>query len=381
MTDSTKVEVLAPRVSTELAMQNRDTIVAIADRFMQLNPISGTGTVDKPMAVRMATMALAYGLDPALGHIEVYESKPYVTIDGMAAWADKNPHYDGYEWRYLDGVEKQDFGYAADDVVVEVLVHRKDRKHPTKEYGSANSNRPHRGNPVERTFPREMARKRALYRAIRFGLPMNMNARNGLHIDPNRDLLEQHESLITESKPALADRPRGSEWRQFWQVVGQAGLTREHVYERIQGRGHDLDYTDPETGELRASMLAFTGTPLEALDILGLKTAPDASLTAADPEAAMTPEQRLGIEEPAGEFQAPAGDGPAPSVSQGTQVWLDCVRNCDTLQALDNLVDTVTGANLDPEHPETGMIRSAFRQRRASLGGEMPAQASTEQAS
>ena len=102
------------------------------------------------------------------------------------------------------------------------------------------------------------------------------------------------------------------------------------------------------------------------------RSSPDASLTAADPEAAMTPEQRLGIEEPAGEFEAPAGDGPAQPVSQGTQVWLDCVGNCDTLQALDNLVDTVKGANLDPEHPETGMIRSAFRQRRAALGGDVP---------
>ena len=76
----------------------------------------------------------------------------------------------------------------------------------------------------------------------------------------------------------------------------------------------------------------------------------------------------------------PAANGPAQPVSQGTQVWLDCVGNCDTLQALDNLVDTVKGADLDPAHPETGMIRSAFRQRRAALGGDVPAQASVEQA-
>lgn len=359
-----KPEVLAPRVSTELAMQNRETISVMANRFKQLNPISGAPP-DDAMAVRMASMALAYGLDPALGHIELYEGKPYPTIDAMVAWADQHPQYDGYESRQLTATEAQDLGYDADQIVVEVLVHRKDRRFPTKEYGTASATKPFRNNKAEREHPHAFARKRALYRGIRRGLPMNMTAaRSGLFVDPDRDLLEQHDNLIADSEPTHADRDQGSEWSLFWQLATAADFTKDQVYDRIEGRGHDLTVTDPDTGELRKSMLAFTGTPLEALDILGLKSAPDARLTAADPDAARSPESRLFDPAP---NAAPPVEAEQPTM-QSREWWEAEIAGCQSVTAVTAMRSLFT-REVPDGHPLRSAVGPLFQARIEQIDG------------
>ena len=333
-------EVLPPRGnSTTLALRNEETIKAMALRFAQVNPITGDASED--LTRQMAQMALAYGLDPALGHIEIYEGKPYPTIDAMVAWADQNPAYDGYEHRQLSRAEAQDMGYRADTIVVEVLVHRKDRRYPTKEYGTANPNNPYRNNPTEEQFPAEMARKRGLYRAIRFGLPMNMQARAGMELDPDRDLMAQHRQLVADSTPKTPDVPRGMEWRQFWARVRQEGLTNDEVHETVRVKGFDIDYIDPETGDIRPSMLAFEGTPHDALVLLGIEKAralrgeirPDDEAPAHDTRVKREAiaQQNAANAEAAAKTPDPT---PAPASEEDTaiRIWTDELQSCQTAQ-------------------------------------------------
>lgn len=288
--------ILPPAPGTSLAVRDA-AVTSLAARFMaapSLLATDGKTRVTAELARVVAETALLYELDPLLGHLMLYEGKAYITAQGLSSWAEGHPMYDGYDWRVLSIAERTDMGKADMEVGVEVLIFRKDRTHPTREYGFASSAKPYRGNVVERSHALEMAHKRAYYRGLMKACPPNMTRRRLL--DPDLPLDEQQYRARLAAVPTHPDRPQGVEWREFYRRCGQAGIAHDEALRRVKAAGFDLTWVDPETGETRDSMVGFEGTVYDALVIVGLEQPRVASGTprpvAADPKSSAQQRRR-----------------------------------------------------------------------------------------
>lgn len=123
-------------------------------------------------AAEMARVALAYGLDPLMGELTIYQGRLYVGIDGRTRKATEHPAYDGMELVPATEAERKAFRCGEDEFLWICRVWRKDRRFPFVGYGRAGgaSDR----NPVSKQYGQEMAQKRAKHRALRdaFSIPL-----------------------------------------------------------------------------------------------------------------------------------------------------------------------------------------------------------------
>ena len=122
-------------------------------------------------ALVMARMSLGYGLDPFGGELILYQGNPYLTIKGALRKAGDHPMFDGIECRPATKAEREAFKCGESDHLWVAAVWRKDWKFPVVGYGRSG---PGDSNPVSKTWPQEMAQKRAKHRALRdaFSLPL-----------------------------------------------------------------------------------------------------------------------------------------------------------------------------------------------------------------
>jgi hypothetical protein len=110
-----------------------------------------------------------YRLDP-LTDLTLYEGRPWLTIDGRVRLMRRHPEYRGYTCRPLTVAEKEEWGYATDDVVIECTIR-------TSTWGEISARgrvsraefegKQARSNAVAKVHPVEMAEKRAIARAER----------------------------------------------------------------------------------------------------------------------------------------------------------------------------------------------------------------------
>jgi hypothetical protein len=123
-------------------------------------------------ASELARVALAYGLDPILGELTIYQGKIYVGIDGRTRKANEHPAYDGLECVPATDAERKGFRCGEDEFLWIARVWRKDRRVPFVGYGRAGGAGDR--NPVSKQYGQEMAQKRAKHRALRdaFSLPL-----------------------------------------------------------------------------------------------------------------------------------------------------------------------------------------------------------------
>lgn len=123
-------------------------------------------------ASELARVALAYGLDPILGELTIYQGRIYVGIDGRTRKANEHPAYDGLECVPASDAERKGFRCSEDEHLWIARVWRKDRKVPFVGYGRAGGAGDR--NPVSKTYGQEMAQKRAKHRALRdaFSIPL-----------------------------------------------------------------------------------------------------------------------------------------------------------------------------------------------------------------
>lgn len=123
-------------------------------------------------ASEMARVALAYGLDPILGELMIYQGHLYVGIDGRERIANNDPRYEGMEIEPANETQRKAFRVSDDEHLWVCKVWRKDRRFPFVNYGRAGG--PSDRNTVSKSNPAEMAMKRAKHRALRdaFSMPL-----------------------------------------------------------------------------------------------------------------------------------------------------------------------------------------------------------------
>lgn len=151
-----------------------DNALAVRDKRiqtrMELNKQAGYGLekANKAQLNIIFLLCQRYGLDPVTD-ITLFQGRPFITIDGRLRLLRKHPEYRGYTCRPLGAPEKEMWGYAADDVVVECTIR-------TTSYGEISARgkcNPKEGQPVGKLHPVELAEKRAIARAERAAFGMD----------------------------------------------------------------------------------------------------------------------------------------------------------------------------------------------------------------
>jgi hypothetical protein len=126
-------------------------------RYLQLNPRD-------PKAQALVLVCDRYSLDPLLGHISLYEGKPYIHYAGYLHMANGDSQYDGSEC--VREWEDDDFYYAT------VRVHRKDRAYAFERTGRSRKVKAKRAGG---TYRDEFADAKAFAQAHRRALRLAFN--------------------------------------------------------------------------------------------------------------------------------------------------------------------------------------------------------------
>jgi hypothetical protein len=138
---------------------------------LQLSRSAGYGlqTASQAQLEVIYLLCRRYRLDP-LTDLTLYEGRPWLTIDGRVRLMRRHPEYRGYTCRPLTIAEKETWGYATDDIVIECTIR-------TSTWGEIAARgrvsraefegKQSRSNPVAKLHPVEIAEKRAIARAER----------------------------------------------------------------------------------------------------------------------------------------------------------------------------------------------------------------------
>jgi hypothetical protein len=218
-----------PGVSRELAMQgSRVPLTSQAireldnEKLLARVPARYGGTIDVTRAQRtqLAQLARIYGLDP-LWDLMIYEGRPYVTYEGRLRKLREAPLYRGHKVRPLTRAEKEDWGYAPEDLVIQCDVDMGDHGTATdwgivraSEVEAALKRAREKGRqaaPVA-THPQQIAIKRAVSRASRQAAGVDLPT-----------IIEASAAHVIEVEPMQRPRPTGSveelARRRFWAIA------------------------------------------------------------------------------------------------------------------------------------------------------------------
>lgn len=121
----------------------------------------GRGTTQEQLYV-VARLAIAYDLDPILGHLTLQHGQPYVTVPGLLFKA--ADRLDGCEVRLVSSSDAGAIGESG-EVFARAEITVKGWTKPSVAYGRAGGQRER--NPVGRVSAFEMAQTRAIGRALR----------------------------------------------------------------------------------------------------------------------------------------------------------------------------------------------------------------------
>ena len=168
-------------VPMNAAAISHDAVKATAETYLA-NKVKGeresgifAADLTPIQATQLARISLAYGLDPFMGELTIFQGRPWVTIDGRIRQAQNSPYFDGYE-APRESTEQERAAYRCkpeEDMWVAV-VYRKDRRLPFTAFGRAGGK--YEKNYIVKQEDRgpELAQKRALSRALRmaFSLPL-----------------------------------------------------------------------------------------------------------------------------------------------------------------------------------------------------------------
>lgn len=227
--------------NTELLDHQQEMEQQLAVRFKD--------DLNQEQARQLAQIAIAYDLDPFMGHLIPYEGQPYVTLDGYLRIADRQDAYDGFDHRPATEDERRGLQAHDDEVIWVAEVHRKDRSRPTRAYGRA-------GGPGERNplvsgrnkkssvfiSPMDQALVRALRKALRMSFSLNLP----FSADDDRVTNEQLRALHAVDAEAGVDREqRHHELQETYGVESSDQLTRDQASAYIDGRR-----VDTATGEI-----------------------------------------------------------------------------------------------------------------------------------
>lgn len=132
----------------------------------------GTAKLSNIERYQVAKLAVAYGLDPFLRHIEVLGGKPYITVAGLLHNAANSGLLDGLETFVILGEDRKgmidDLDLPPDTIIFEALVYKQGCSHPFTGYGFASKADVNLQGKRAKDIA-AMAENRAVSRAIRKG--------------------------------------------------------------------------------------------------------------------------------------------------------------------------------------------------------------------
>lgn len=266
-------------VPVNAAALDRDVVKATAEIYLN-NKAKGekeagifAADLTPIQAAQLARISLAYGLDPFLGELTIYQGRPWVTIDGRIRQAQNSPDFDGYE-KPREATEEERMSYRCkpDEHMWVAVVYRKDRRLPFTAFGRA-------GGKYEKNYivthedrGPELAQKRALSRALRmaFSLPLpGEGADGGLAV---RGAIADAETTDAEMAPIGPGQSVA-----IHAIVGKIGLSDETYRE----------WLEKATGKRTSKDLSATEAQ-QVLDMLAIevKTAEDAEMAKRMPNPA-----------------------------------------------------------------------------------------------
>ena len=134
----------------------------------------------KPEEQTMFLMAFGQkiGVRAELGDLMLYQGKPYITIQGRTRLAHQSGLLAGIQPRPATVLERRQFGASDDEVLWVCDVWRHGAPRAFRGWGVCNPTKDR--NPVAKSFPREMAKKRAKYDSLVLAFPPD-EAMGALH--------------------------------------------------------------------------------------------------------------------------------------------------------------------------------------------------------
>lgn len=192
MATQQKPEATGTAVATQRAPKMLD--VTSAEASAKFLDAYSKGGIDKlpPDKQTMFLFALGerLGVKAELGELMLFQGKPYITLDGRLRLAHRSGLLTGMETRPATMLEKRNFGCEDGDALWVVDVYRRGSARPFRGWGHVA--RKTERNPVAKQFPREMAKKRAKYDALREAFP------------PAEELTALHQQYIEDAERAAA---------------------------------------------------------------------------------------------------------------------------------------------------------------------------------
>lgn len=142
-------------------------------------------------AVFLTTLGNHLGIRAELGEIMLYQGKPYITIDGRIRIAHRSGLLNGVDAHPASSMERTRYIVKEGEHLWKCLAFKKGALRPFVGWGHV---RLGDRNPVSKTHPQEMAKKRAKYDALRLAFP------------PNEELTPLHEQYIQEAEDEAKTR-------------------------------------------------------------------------------------------------------------------------------------------------------------------------------
>jgi hypothetical protein len=146
-------------------------------------------------AVFLTTLGTHLGVRAELGEIMLYQGKPYITIDGRIRIAHNSGLLNGIDPQPATSMDRTRYQVKEGEHLWKCYVLKKGALKPFVGWGHVRLND---RNPVSRSHPQEMAKKRAKYDALRLAFP------------PNEDVTPLHQQYIQEAEDEARTRAVGS---------------------------------------------------------------------------------------------------------------------------------------------------------------------------
>jgi hypothetical protein len=155
------------------------------------------GRLDKLTPDQQTSFLMALGehigVRAELGELIIYQGKPYVCIDGRIRQAHTTGLLTGIEKRPATSLERRDYDCPDDARLWVVKVYRRGSDRAFVGWGEAGGKNDR--NPVSKEKPAQMAKKRALYDALRSAFPV------GEDVTPmHRELIEDAEAQAAKHR-------------------------------------------------------------------------------------------------------------------------------------------------------------------------------------
>lgn len=200
----------------ESAQASRKFLEAYSGKIAQMNA--------EQQAMFLMALGQLLGVKAELGEIILYQGKPYITLDGRLRLAHASGLFSGLEARPATQLERRNYGAEDGEALWVADAYRRGAGRSFKGWGHVpKTDR----NPVSKTHPREMAKKRAKYDALRIAFP------------PAEQITEMHAKFIEEAEDQI-----------------QRGAFQPHAVAMLTGydEGADAETTDAEvTGNEQAA--------------------------------------------------------------------------------------------------------------------------------